>query len=121
MSAVRYTLESIRRAAQKRAVGYYEEVIRRGTVMGDVVELTPEDCDYLKEHFTPAENRWPLWAVVVSKTRAPQDRGVGDTIARQIIGGATFKTWFKSTFGMSCGCTERQGSLNQKYPYADLL
>lgn len=65
---------------------------------------------------------WPLWARAAAKFRHPQDRGLGDTIVH-LIGNTRserFKKWFNRKFGRTCGCTERQRWLNQKYPYTDL-
>lgn len=52
---------------------------------------------------------------------APEDRGVGDTIARVIgpMGGDAFKRWYKRITGEDCGCGDRQAWLNQRYPYSN--
>ena len=64
------------------------------------------------------QNHWPPWAQVLSRFGAPPDAGLGDTIARHFgVAGDAFKGWFKATFGRSCGCSERQETLNLKYPY----
>ena len=67
---------------------------------------------------------WPanIFGVVaraLKLMRTPEDKGVGDTIARVVgpIGGDAYKVWFMDTFGRSCGCTERQDSLNERFPY----
>jgi hypothetical protein len=61
---------------------------------------------------------WPAWVNAVAQFRKPPDKGVGDTIARYFgVAGDAFKTWFKITFGRSCGCVERQETLNFRYPY----
>jgi len=69
----------------------------------------------------------PLWAMtafgMVARgliiVRSEQDKGVGDTLARLVgpIGGEAYKAWFKKTFGKSCGCSEDQAYLNEKFPY----
>lgn len=64
--------------------------------------------------------QWPDWAKALAQDRQPADKGLGDTIVH-VIGDARsekFKSWFKEKFGTSCGCTERQRWLNQKFPYA---
>jgi hypothetical protein len=64
--------------------------------------------------------KWPLWTCAVTKLRRNEDTGLGDTIVH-LIGNtrsARFKNWFQRKFGKSCGCTERQRWLNQKFPYA---
>lgn len=67
---------------------------------------------------------WPLnmfgvAARVMKLSRTPEDRGVGDTLARVIgpIGGDAYKKWFLEVFGKSCGCQERQDKLNEMFPY----
>lgn len=67
----------------------------------------------------PAERSWPLWAMIVAKLKSDADKGIGDTIER-IIGkdnSETFKSWYKSTFGKSCGCSGRKAQWNFAYPY----
>ena len=64
---------------------------------------------------------WPLWTRALSKFRHPEDTGLGDTIVH-LIGDTrseNFKQWFTRKFGKTCGCTNRQRWLNQKFPYAD--
>jgi len=63
---------------------------------------------------------WPDWAKDLAHDRQPTDTGLGDTIVH-LIGDTRsekFKTWFHEKFGKSCGCTERQRWLNQRFPYA---
>ena len=66
------------------------------------------------------DEKWPLWAKSLRKFSRPADMGIGDTIVHLIgdTNSARFRTWFQRKFGKSCGCTERQRWLNQKYPYA---
>jgi hypothetical protein len=62
---------------------------------------------------------WPQWAKRLAQNRLPTDIGIGDTVVH-IIGDAkseAFKHWFRKNLGVSCGCTERQRWLNQRYPY----
>jgi hypothetical protein len=62
---------------------------------------------------------WPLWSRAIAKFRHAQDTGLGDTLVH-LIGdarSARFKKWFSRKFGKTCGCTERQRWLNQKFPY----
>jgi hypothetical protein len=64
-------------------------------------------------------NQWPAWAKDLTADRQPGDVGIGDTVVH-IIGDTrseAFKTWFREKIGGSCGCTERQGWLNQRYSY----
>lgn len=61
---------------------------------------------------------WPIWAKGMALLAKKEDKGLGDVIARVIgpVGGTEFKAWFEFTFHRSCGCTERQESLNAQYP-----
>jgi hypothetical protein len=62
---------------------------------------------------------WPLWTRAIVKFRHARDTGLGDTLVH-LIGDARserFKKWFTRKFGKTCGCTERQRWLNQKFPY----
>lgn len=62
--------------------------------------------------------RWPAWAALIAKGSTPQDKGVGDTFARQAgkVGGEQFKAATKA-LGLSCGCDARRDRLNALYPY----
>lgn len=52
-----------------------------------------------------------------AKTRQPEDRGVGDTLARQLgAGGEAFKAALKA-MGIDCGCAARQEWANTMLPY----
>lgn len=62
---------------------------------------------------------WPFWTHAIAKFRHAEDTGLGDTLVH-LIGdarSARFKKWFARKFGKTCGCTERQRWLNQKFPY----
>jgi len=61
----------------------------------------------------------PLWVKALSKLATPDDRGLGDTIARVVglFGGEVFKAWFKKTTGKACGCESRAAAFNAKYPF----
>lgn len=66
-----------------------------------------------------ARSEWPLWARAVGKFRKSEDKGVGDTIVHLIgdVRSERFKMWFQRKFGRSCGCTDRQRWINQRFPY----
>jgi len=66
-------------------------------------------------------DQWPRWAKDLAQARQPADKGLGDTIVHVIgdVRSEKFKNWFKEKLGTSCGCTERQRWLNQKFPYAE--
>ncbi len=61
---------------------------------------------------------WPFWAKALEKLSAPEDKGIGDVVARTIgaENSEAFKRWFKLTFGKPCGCNGRQKLWNTKYP-----
>jgi hypothetical protein len=63
-------------------------------------------------------NEWPLWAEALAKFSKPEDRGIGDVIARMIGDekSARFKAWYLATFGRVCGCNGRQEKWNRMYP-----
>ncbi len=65
-------------------------------------------------------DEWPLWAKTVARLASPEDRGVGDTIARTIgpVGGDAFKKWFHTFTGHPCGCDFRQERLNDLFGYS---
>jgi hypothetical protein len=62
--------------------------------------------------------KWPKWAKALKHLAQPEDKGIGDVVARMIGAGnsAAFKAWYKLTFGKDCGCTDRQADWNRKYP-----
>lgn len=63
-------------------------------------------------------DRWPVWVRAAALLAKPDDKGLGDVIARTVgpIGGDAYKTWFKRVTGKPCGCSERQETLNAIYP-----
>lgn len=68
---------------------------------------------------TSVPSQWPLWARVITRLKSPEDAGVGDTVARLIgeVNSDQFKHWHRRTFGVDCGCDERQQHWNLLYPY----
>ena len=78
----------------------------------------------LKEHleFKDAtqipESAWPIWAKAMKRFAKPQDKGIGDVVARMIgdENSAAFKAWYFATFGKTCGCAGRQARWNAQYP-----
>ena len=61
---------------------------------------------------------WPLLLAPIKLLAQPGDRGLGDIIARTIgpVGGEAYKGWYKTIFGRSCGCADRQATLNTRFP-----
>lgn len=62
--------------------------------------------------------KWPAWAQGVALLRAPEDRGVGDTVERWAskFGGAQFKAMSRAV-GLPCRCADRREAWNRSYPY----
>lgn len=62
---------------------------------------------------------WPIWAKAIALLKKETDRGLGDTVVHVIgeTNSERFKTWFQQNFKRSCGCTERQRWLNQRFAY----
>jgi hypothetical protein len=63
-------------------------------------------------------HQWPFWAKALKQLSKPEDKGLGDVIAR-VIGdenSSAFKSWHLETFGKPCGCNGRKSQLNQHYP-----
>lgn len=69
-----------------------------------------------------APGTWPLAVRAVARLRIPQDRGVGDTVARHAsrFGGDFVKRLLKRLTGRDCGCANRQAWLNQHYAYTNM-
>ncbi len=61
---------------------------------------------------------WPMWAKALAMIAKPEDKGIGDVIARTIgsENSEAFKKWYKATTGTDCGCTGRQRRWNIEYP-----
>jgi hypothetical protein len=65
-------------------------------------------------------DQWPLAVRVVARFKQDGEQGIGDTLARLIVGGDEFKALMEA-IGVDCGCSARQAHLNALYPYADSL
>ncbi len=124
---IKILLSHLRDISAKRPEGYYDELISSGRV--ETVEiLVLDDAVYieLQKKFTPQpkliqpipRKDWPLWAKGLAMLAKPEDKGVGDILARTIgaENSEAFKKWFKATTGKDCGCTGRHRRLNIEYP-----
>jgi hypothetical protein len=67
---------------------------------------------------TITRDQWPTWAKAIAQFAKPEDKGIGDVVARTIgnENSEAFKKWFKATTGKDCGCTGRQRRWNLEYP-----
>ncbi len=121
-------LSDLRDISAKRPAGYYEELVSRGSIETAEI-LILEDSVYaeLSHKFNPpksilptpiARKDWPLWAKALAMLAKPEDKGMGDIVARTVgaENSEAFKKWFKATTGKDCGCTGRQRRWNIEYP-----
>jgi hypothetical protein len=72
--------------------------------------------------YDPARAPWPIWAVVASLFRGPGDRGVGDTLKRELGGPKSerFKAHHEVIFGLwpePCGCAGKVAQWNRVFGY----
>jgi hypothetical protein len=97
------------------------------------IYITREALDEAKRSWTPGEKhplladppkpvprkRWPDWAHKIAERASDDDKGVGDTVAREIGGPASeaFKAWYFALFGRTCGCEQRQAQWNAIFSY----
>ncbi len=63
-------------------------------------------------------NQWPIWAKALKSMANPEDKGIGDIVARMIGDEKSdaFKAWHLETFGKACNCTARRERWNRLYP-----
>lgn len=88
---------------------------------------TPADSDGPPERIAvPAKtyepiprDQWPAAASLIAALSTPEDRGVGDTIKRELgRAGKVYQAAFRLLTGHACtGCSFRQSKWNQLYPY----
>jgi hypothetical protein len=66
------------------------------------------------------EADWPFLVRQAAKFKRDGDRGLGDTVARNLhkLGASAMQKVYKAAFGKDCGCGDRQERLNTKYPYS---
>ncbi len=63
-------------------------------------------------------DQWPIWAKALKTMAKPEDKGIGDVVARMIGDekSEAFKAWHIATFGKACNCTARRERWNRFYP-----
>ncbi len=66
----------------------------------------------------PMNVEWPIWAKALKQLSKPEDKGIGDVVARMIGDekSEAFKVWHLATFGKACNCTARRERWNRLYP-----
>lgn len=67
-------------------------------------------------------DEWPIQWKKLSRFRKPADKGIGDTLKRQLdyLGGEQIAEILKRIIGKDCECSDRQEYLNQLYPYTEI-
>ncbi len=120
-------LSELRDKSVNRPKGYLDEIVSSGRV--ETMEIVLIDNDVYNKlvrkyalRAKPTEpisrDQWPTWAKVLAMKSTPNDKGIGDVVAR-VIGpeaSGAFKAFYEMTFGKPCGCNGRQKLWNQKYP-----
>ncbi len=125
-------LSELQELSANRPAGFYEEVVSQGRIeTAAVLVLDDEIYREFQQKFAPPRpttelrpiqpvprKDWPLWAKALVMIAKPEDKGIGDVVARTIgtENSEAFKKWFKATTGKDCGCTGRQARYNLQYP-----
>ncbi len=88
---------------------------KHGVLVGFVIDGIPQPTPGNAETVKP---QWPTWAKALKKLATPEDKGIGDVVARMIgdEASAKFKAWHIATFGKPCNCTGRRERWNRQYP-----
>lgn len=80
------------------------------------------DQSYAPETSTPPKpiTEWPWLARAVAKLKTADDKGLGDTIHRNLarFGADAMSRLYKKITGHDCGCGDRQAKLNRMFPYS---
>ncbi len=120
-------LSELRDISAKRPAGYYEEIVSSGRIeTAEILMLDDSVYAELIKKFSPKpipiqpipRKDWPVWAKALAMIAKPEDKGIGDTVARTVgaENSEAFKKWFKVTTGKDCGCSGRQRRWNIEYP-----
>ncbi len=121
-------LSDLREISAQRPAGYYDELVSRGRIeTAEILILDDSVYSELSQKFRPPTSilpqpiprkDWPIWAKALVMLAKPEDKGIGDVVARTIgaENSEAFKKWFKATTGKDCGCTGRQRRWNIEYP-----
>ncbi len=124
-------ISDLREISAKRPAGYYDELVSRGRVeTAEILVLEDKVYANFVSKYAPVarptsifpkpvpSKDWPLWAKALAMIAKPEDKGIGDVVARTIgsENSDAFKKWYKATTGKDCGCTGRQRRWNIEYP-----
>jgi len=102
------------------AYGYTGDLTPDGKYMLVTEDKTRRSSPSKQHH--PSQD-WPLWAFLAAVVFGqPEDRGVGDTVARTLggAGSEAFKRHHEAVFGLwakPCGCAGQVALWNTLYPY----
>ncbi len=119
---IKILISDLRAISAKRPLGYYDDLVSRGKIeTTEVLVLENEVYLELKNKYSVQSiqrDQWPLWAKALAIIAKPEDKGIGDVVARTIgaENSEAFKKWYKETTGKDCGCTGRQRRWNIEYP-----
>ena len=128
---IKISLISLRNVISHRPPGYFDDIMRCGTVQGNTLTLQPDDyiqlcrkygsTPFIYEHSTSQQipsKQWPTWAKALKLIARPEDKGIGDVVARTIgaENSEAFKAFYHRVTGRLCNCKGRQERWNRLYP-----
>ena len=97
---------------------FLDGVLVRHEIEGiDQIDPANAPAPRVKKRSLPYDE-WPVWAKALKLMAKPEDKGIGDIVAR-LIGDENsekFKAWYRATFNKDCGCKGRQDRWNRLYP-----
>ena len=104
-----------------KPAGYYEEFVQNGLIEGDFLFIEQDVLAPLLKKYAAIPTikpEWPIWARAMKQFAKPDDKGIGDVVARMIgdENSAAFKAWHIKVTGKTCGCAGRQAKWNRQYP-----
>ncbi len=100
------------------AEDWQSAIASRKTGAGDAVGSVKYETNEVQDAQPISRDQWPMWAKVLAGKSTPEDKGIGDVVARTIGPEASgaFKAFYEMTFGKPCGCNGRQKRWNIEYP-----
>lgn len=87
---------------------------------GEMITVDVDHSAYPKaERAAVAPEKWPKLVKLIARFRQPADKGIGDTLARNLakFGAKSMAHAYTMITGADCGCENRQKKLNDAYPY----
>ncbi len=97
--------------------GIYDQIMAACTAVKPMPVAVPEAQPVPILPTAMPRSEWPRIIRLLALFAVPEDRGIGDVVARLIgpFGGDAFKLWTKR-FGLDCGCEVRQADWNIRWP-----